>query len=98
MEGLPVTDPNSRAVPLEPHKWRNMISEAKEKNIVVLDVRNDYEWDAGHFEGAARPNEEVFNETPVGDIPEPLKDIPSDSPVMMYCTVSISNLLLHSII
>ncbi len=24
---------------------------------VVLDVRNGYEWDAGHFQGAARPLE-----------------------------------------
>ena len=24
---------------------------------IVLDVRNGYEWDAGHFEGAARPQE-----------------------------------------
>ncbi len=25
----------------------------------MLDVRNDYEWDAGHFQGAERPAEEV---------------------------------------
>ena len=33
--------------------------------MVMLDVRNDYEWDAGHFRGAARPAEEEFNDTPV---------------------------------
>ena len=26
-------------------------------DVVVLDVRNDYEWDAGHFQGANRPQE-----------------------------------------
>lgn len=26
-------------------------------SVVVLDVRNGYEWDAGHFQGAARPSE-----------------------------------------
>lgn len=26
-------------------------------DVVVLDVRNDYEWDAGHFQGAHRPQE-----------------------------------------
>lgn len=31
----------------------------------MLDVRNDYEWDAGHFQGAARPREEAFQDTPV---------------------------------
>lgn len=25
--------------------------------VIVLDVRNDYEWDAGHFSGAGRPQE-----------------------------------------
>jgi hypothetical protein len=32
-------------------------SEPVAKEVVVLDVRNAYEWDAGHFEGAARPLE-----------------------------------------
>lgn len=27
------------------------------EDVVVLDVRNGYEWDAGHFQGAARPQE-----------------------------------------
>lgn len=26
-------------------------------DVVVLDVRNGYEWDAGHFQGSARPQE-----------------------------------------
>lgn len=37
---------------------------------MVLDLRNDYEWDAGHFEGAERPLEEEFVETPVGECHE----------------------------
>ena len=52
-------------------------------------MRNDYEWDAGHFSGADRPAEAVFNETPVGQdaaaIPIPLQGAPADTPVMMYC-------------
>lgn len=31
--------------------------EAAERRPVVLDVRNAYEWDAGHFLGAERPRE-----------------------------------------
>lgn len=42
MEVLPVTDPCSRATPLKPQEWKSMIAEAKEKRILVLDVRNDY--------------------------------------------------------
>lgn len=93
MEALPVTDPAARATPLEPAQWKDMIARAKDEGIVVLDVRNDYEWDAGHFEGAARPAEEVFNETPVGEgeqeVPSPLQGVAKDTPVMMYCTGGI---------
>lgn len=57
------------------------------KRVVVLDVRNDYEWDAGHFELAERPAEEVFAETPVGpageDVPQPLRGVDPDTPVMV---------------
>ena len=55
--------------------------------MIVLDVRNDYEWDAGHFDGAERPAEEEFAETPVGedpaDVPGYLKGQDPDTPVMM---------------
>ena len=33
---------------------------AARPDVVVLDVRNDYEWDAGHFQGANRPQEVGF--------------------------------------
>ena len=51
-------------------------------------MRNDYEWDAGHFEGAERPAEEVFHETPVGppgaeNLPEPLVGRDKQAPVMV---------------
>lgn len=63
----------------------------QETKTIVLDVRNDYEWDAGHFSAAARPSEEVFNETPVGDleddIPLALKDADPSAPIMVGCQV-----------
>ncbi|KAJ9508204.1 hypothetical protein QJQ45_021529, partial [Haematococcus lacustris] len=99
LQGLPVTQPEARATPLKPTQWKQMIAEAQvklrgswwwwaqEKNVVVLDVRNDYEWDAGHFVGAGRPDEEVFAETPVGsseqDVPSPLRGMDPDTPVMV---------------
>eukprot|EP00195_Chlamydomonas_chlamydogama_P010267 CAMPEP_0202891242 /NCGR_PEP_ID=MMETSP1392-20130828/1356_1 /ASSEMBLY_ACC=CAM_ASM_000868 /TAXON_ID=225041 /ORGANISM="Chlamydomonas chlamydogama, Strain SAG 11-48b" /LENGTH=470 /DNA_ID=CAMNT_0049574937 /DNA_START=148 /DNA_END=1560 /DNA_ORIENTATION=+ len=93
MSGLPITDPASRATPLEPAAWKQMISQALERKVTVLDIRNDYEWDAGHFVGAERPAEEVFHETPVGeedaDIPQPLRGVDKDAPIMMYCTGGI---------
>ncbi|PNW83046.1 hypothetical protein CHLRE_06g304600v5 [Chlamydomonas reinhardtii] len=93
MEAMPITDPAARATPLEPAAWRDMIAQAEEKKVVVLDVRNDYEWDAGHFVGADRPAEEVFAETPVGEseaeVPQPLQGKDPNTPVMMYCTGGI---------
>jgi hypothetical protein len=43
---------------------RNISQPARQCRPVVLDLRNGYEWDAGHFDGAARPLEEEFRETP----------------------------------
>lgn len=34
------------------------------QEVVVLDVRNAYEWDAGHFVGAKRPLEASHSEHP----------------------------------
>lgn len=90
---LPITNPEARATPVSPKKWKEMAAEAEAKNVVMLDVRNDYEWDAGHFRGAARPAEEEFNDTPVGEgvegLPAPLRNIDPETPVMMMCTGGI---------
>mmetsp|Transcript_18341 Transcript_18341/g.55232 ORF Transcript_18341/g.55232 Transcript_18341/m.55232 type:complete len:735 (+) Transcript_18341:409-2613(+) len=64
-------------------------------DVVVLDVRNGYEWDAGHFQGAERPNEATFSETPTEagstevPLPQALVGRDPDAPVMMYCTGGI---------
>jgi predicted sulfurtransferase len=94
MSGLPVTDPAARATPLKPSQWREMLNSGVDgQKPVVLDVRNSYEWDAGHFVGAARPLEEEFNETPTEstpvDVPRYLQEAGPDTPVMMYCTGGI---------
>lgn len=94
MSGLPVTDPAARATPLKPSQWRDFLSNGiKGQKPVVLDVRNSYEWDAGHFVGAERPLEEEFNETPTEstpvDVPRYLQEADPDTPVMMYCTGGI---------
>lgn len=103
MQGLPVVDPGARATPLPPSDWKAMLANAKrvnaqraagasEERVVVLDVRNSYEWDAGHFAGAERPLEDEFRETPAGGeaaVPEYLKNVDPETPVMMYCTGGI---------
>jgi predicted sulfurtransferase len=94
MSGLPVTDPAARATPLNPSQWRDFLHNGVQgQKPVVLDVRNSYEWDAGHFIGAERPLEEEFNETPTEstpvDVPRYLQQADPDTPVMMYCTGGI---------
>jgi len=75
---LPITDSEARAAPLSPREWQEMLllssspssaSDGENENDrrlrpIVLDVRNAYEWDAGHFAGAERPLEDNFCETP----------------------------------
>ena len=81
---LPLTDPAARAKPLKPDEWAAMLgikkggeegppstSPSLSTPPILLDVRNGYEWDAGHFQGAARPLEDNFNETPTDVSPRP---------------------------
>jgi predicted sulfurtransferase len=96
MGDLPVADPAARATPLAPAAWRRMLAEgggAGGRRPLVLDVRNGYEWDAGHFAGVARPAEAHFAETPTeatpAEVPAPLAAADADAPVMMYCTGGI---------
>ena len=36
-----------------PKEWKAML-ENRDENTVIIDVRNDYEWKVGHFEGAEK--------------------------------------------
>lgn len=94
MSSVPVTKPEARATKVKPHEWRNMLEHGIDGEMpIVLDVRNSYEWDAGHFKGAERPAEENFHETPTDTteehIPKPLQQAGPNTPVMMYCTGGI---------
>merc|ERR1719305_2056144 len=60
---------------------------------LVIDVRNDYEWDTGHFAGADRPEEYNFIDTPVDEAYGCLDKVNKDRPIMMYCTGGIQNYL-----
>ena len=48
-------------------------------NAILLDVRSDEEWAAGHLEGAAYISFDWDHRL------EPLKALPSDRPVLVYC-------------
>lgn len=46
---------------LSPKDWREMM---EEEDVVMIDARNDYEWELGHFEGALLPPVQNFRELP----------------------------------
>ena len=54
VSGGGVQEPNES---IDGAQGRNVSNSRGSPDVVVLDVRNDYEWDAGHFHGAERPQE-----------------------------------------
>ncbi len=81
-------DMSKGGIHLSPEEWKKML-DARDENTIVVDVRNDYEWDLGHFEGAELPELEKFRQFP--DYARQLKEArdPSKTKVMMYCTGGI---------
>ncbi len=71
-----------------PEVWKKMLEE-RDENTVVLDVRNDYEWKVGHFEGSELPKLDTFRKFP--EYAKKLKEErdPKKTCVMMYCTGGI---------
>lgn len=55
----------------------NVSIEAVTEDTTVLDVREDYEWDAGHIEGALH--------IPVDQIPARLDELDPDDDVHVIC-------------
>ncbi len=73
---------------LSPADWKKML-EDKDDNTILIDVRNDYEWEVGHFEGAMLPRLETFR-----DFKKYVDDLKKEydtknTKVMMYCTGGI---------
>jgi UPF0176 protein len=79
-----------------PAQWKEMLE--SENDYLLIDVRNDYEWELGHFKGASLPACKTFRE--FEDYAENLKQEkdPEKTPVMMYCTGGIRCELYSSIL
>lgn len=72
---------------LSPSQWKEVLEE-KDKDTIVVDVRNRYEWELGHFEGALLPNVQTFRE--FKEYAEELKKTYNPKTrVLMYCTGGI---------
>ncbi|MFY7729550.1 MAG: rhodanese-related sulfurtransferase [Flavobacterium sp.] len=60
----------------------------EDPNTIVVDFRNHYESEVGHFKGAITPDVETFRESlPI--IEEQLQDYKEDKNLLMYCTGGI---------
>lgn len=81
-------NPHEGGERLSPAEWRKML-ENKSDDVVVIDVRNDYEWKIGHFEGSLKPQLDMFRKFP--EYAEELKKEhdPKKIKVMMCCTGGI---------
>ena len=82
-------DPKRGGEHVSPSVWKKMLEEKKGDEVIVLDVRNDYEWKIGHFEGALKPELDMFRKFP--EYVKQLKNAydPIKTKVMMYCTGGI---------
>ncbi|WP_453990190.1 oxygen-dependent tRNA uridine(34) hydroxylase TrhO [Bacillus nitroreducens] len=57
------------------------------EDVIILDARNTYEYDLGHFKGAIRPDIETFRELPKW-VEENLSEH-KDKKILTYCTGGI---------
>ncbi|WP_163971756.1 oxygen-dependent tRNA uridine(34) hydroxylase TrhO [Oceanobacillus halotolerans] len=69
---------------LEPKEFYEAM---QDENTVVLDARNDYEYDLGHFRGAIRPDIETFRELP--QWVKENKHLIEGKRILTYCTGGI---------
>ncbi|NBJ69982.1 MULTISPECIES: rhodanese-related sulfurtransferase [Clostridia] len=79
---------------IDPHKVTGNYLSPKEfyeamqkEDTVVIDARNDYEYDLGHFRGAVRPDIKTFRELP--NWIRKHKDEFKDKKILTYCTGGI---------
>ncbi|WP_226658170.1 rhodanese-related sulfurtransferase [Pseudalkalibacillus hwajinpoensis] len=69
---------------LKPAEWREAM---QQDDVIILDTRNDYEYDVGHFRGAIRPDIKNFRDLPEW-VQENLAD-KKDKKILTYCTGGI---------
>ncbi len=78
-------DVTNKGIHLKAKEFNTLL---EDPNTIVVDFRNHYESEVGHFEGAITPDVENFRESlPV--INEQLQDFKEDKNLLMYCTGGI---------
>ena len=77
-------DPGAGGEHLDAKRFNEL---AEHPEAVIVDMRNHYESEVGHFEGALRPEVDTFRESL--PIVEDLLKGKEDAPILMYCTGGI---------
>lgn len=66
---------------------KEFLETLQQDDVIILDARNTYEYDLGHFRGAIRPDIETFRELPKW-VEENLSEH-KDKKILTYCTGGI---------
>lgn len=81
-------DMSDRGEDLEPAEWRQKLRGlSRGEPGKLLDVRNDYEWQLGHFTEAQRPKTDELRAMNLVSLSLSSKD--KETPLYMYCTGGI---------
>ena len=78
-------DVTNKGVHLNAKDFNEMLADP---NTVCVDMRNHYESEIGHFQGAVTPDVDTFRDS-LDIIEEDLKDHKEDKNLLMYCTGGI---------
>ena len=78
-------DVTNKGIHLKAQEFNNLL---EDPNTIVVDFRNHYESEVGHFKGAITPDVDTFRESlPI--INEQLADFKEEKNLLMYCTGGI---------
>jgi UPF0176 protein len=78
-------DVTNKGVHLNAKKFNEIIAD---KDTILIDMRNHYESEIGHFEGALTPDVDTFRDS-LDLIAEQIKGHEEDKNIVMYCTGGI---------
>ncbi|MGY0407410.1 MAG: oxygen-dependent tRNA uridine(34) hydroxylase TrhO [Polaribacter sp.] len=78
-------DVTNKGIHINAKEFNKMLANA---NTVCLDMRNHYESEIGHFDGAVTPDVDTFRDS-LDIIEENLKENKEDKNLLMYCTGGI---------
>ena len=79
-------DPRARTAPYISPDELHMLYEEKKDDFVVVDMRNSYEYESGHFAGSIDPGMDASRQLP--EVIEKLKDV-GDKKIITVCTGGI---------